>query len=197
MQPRYKKIIGDITSDFGKNLLLVMAIAIGVFGIGTIGGGYSVLKREIVHNYLGTNPAAATIELENSGIEPKFLDSIKRLPGVKTAVRHATVLARMKIQDKWLSILLFVIDDFKHQGTNKITMIGTEPPPTGAMLVERTALPVMHGDIGERILVQTAHGPPTQLIITGIVHVKKSQARLDGSICFASHSMTEVRHMLI
>ena len=58
MRPRYKKVFNDLKSDPAKNLMLVLAIAIGVFGIGTILGGYAVLKREMARNYMGTNPAS-------------------------------------------------------------------------------------------------------------------------------------------
>ncbi|HLP18430.1 MAG TPA: hypothetical protein VK470_19380, partial [Bacteroidota bacterium] len=62
------KILRDVTSDIPKNLMLVAAIAIGIFGIGTIIGGYSVLKREMAANYLGTNPASATIKVEGASV---------------------------------------------------------------------------------------------------------------------------------
>ena len=42
MSPRYKKVINDLRTDLSKNLMLVVAITIGVFGVGTILGGYTV-----------------------------------------------------------------------------------------------------------------------------------------------------------
>ena len=61
--------------------MLVLAIAIGVFGIGSILGGYSVIKREMTDNYISTVPASATIEIEGA-ISKELVDSVKQFPGI-------------------------------------------------------------------------------------------------------------------
>jgi putative ABC transport system permease protein len=170
MSIRFLKVIRDIASDYSKNSMLVVSIAIGVFGIGTILGAYSVLNREMVSNYAGTNPASATIEI-NSPISQALLDSVKIFPGIKNAERHATVSARMKVGDKWYPMLLFVIDDFSTKQINKINYDGGKTNPAdGTMLVERTALVVMQAEQGATITVKTANGKPTSLKIVGTVH---------------------------
>jgi putative ABC transport system permease protein len=170
MKTRYRKVLRDLTQDYAKNLLLVLAIAIGVCGIGSIMGGYSVIKREMKDNYQGTMPASATIELKDT-ISASLVDSIKKLPGIQEAERHATVTARMKIGDRWYPLLLFVVDDFATKRTNKITPVsGAVSPPAGTMLTERTALVVMHAKEGDAIIVKTAHGQPKTVTLAGIVH---------------------------
>ena len=171
MGPRYIKVLNDLKSDLAKNLMLVMAIAIGVFGIGAILSGYAVLKREMARNYMGTNPASATIKLEDVSIQRALVDSVKALPGVKTAERHATIHARMKINNDWHPLLLFVIDDFQNMQTNRVTHIsGAVIPATGSMLAERTALPVMQTGVGKKVLIKTPHGEQKRIAIAGEVH---------------------------
>jgi putative ABC transport system permease protein len=170
MSIRFLKVIRDITSDYSKNFMLVLAIGIGVFGIGSILGAYSVLTREMSSNYLGTNPASATIEI-NSSISQELLDSVKHFPGIQDAERHATVSARMKVGDKWYPMLLFVIDNFGTKQINKVHYDGGDKiPDDGTMLVERTALVVMRAEQGDAITVKTANGTPTSLKIVGTVH---------------------------
>jgi putative ABC transport system permease protein len=150
--------------------MLVLAIAIGVWGIGAILGGYSVIKREMTDNYMGTVPASATIEMEDS-ISTLLIDSVKQFPGIKEAERHATLLARMKIGDRWHPLLLFVVDDFAAKRTNRIRYIsGAAIPPEGTMLAERTAFIVMNAKEGEEIIVKTPHGEPKKIKLTGTVH---------------------------
>lgn len=170
MKTRYNKVIGDLTSDYSKNFMLVLAVAIGVFGIGSILGGYSVIKREMTDNYMSTVPASATIEIEE-GITEDLLDSVKQFPGIKEAERHATLVARMKVGEKWYPLLLFIIDNFKDKRTNKVYHItGETEPPTGTMLVERTAFVVMQAKEGDELIIKTPHGQPYKIKLSGTVH---------------------------
>ncbi|QIP13177.1 FtsX-like permease family protein [Spirosoma aureum] len=170
MKIRYLKVLRDLTSDYPKNLMLVLAIAIGVFGIGSILGGYAVVKREMAVNYLGTQPASATIELEE-GISRELVDRVKTLPGIQEADRRATLQARMKIHDKWYPLLLFVIDDFRKLRISKFNHVsGDTEPALGAMLAERTALGMMDAGEGAEITIKTQNGSPKLIRITGTVH---------------------------
>lgn len=170
MNIRYLKVLRDLTTDVTKNSMLVLAIAIGVFGIGCVLGGYSVIKREMTVNYQGTAPAAATIELEKP-ISPELVDSVKTLPGIREATRRATLVGRMKVHGKWYPLLLFVIDDFKHLSVSKFDYISGSPEPAlGTMLVERTALGVMDAAEGADIPIKTQYGTTRSVRITGTVH---------------------------
>jgi putative ABC transport system permease protein len=163
------KVIRDLTSSYSKNLMLVLAIAVGVFGIGSILGAYQVINREMASNYLSTEPASATIEFEGT-ISNALLDSVKSFPGIKTAERRATLTARMKVNERWYPILLFVIDDFKKMKVSKVLPVsGSQNPRTGSMLVERTALRVMQANEGDEVTIKTPHGEPRSLKITGLV----------------------------
>ena len=170
MKPRYIKVIRDLTSDYPKNLMLVLAIAIGVFGIGSILGGYAVISREMASNYLSTEPASATFEIEGH-ISPTLLDSVRKFPGIKKAERRATIVGRMKVNERWHPILFFVIDDFEKMEISKFHHIsGTKIPDEGTMLVERTALTVMEANGGDLITVRTPAGNEQALRISGVVH---------------------------
>jgi putative ABC transport system permease protein len=170
MKTRYRKVLRDLTQDYTKNIMLVIAIAIGVWGIGSILGGYNVIRREMNDNYRSTIPASATIELEDN-ISVRLIDSIKKIPGIKEAERHATVLARMKIGDRWHPLLLFVIDDFAAKRTNRMNYVsGAAVSPTGTMLAERTAFQVMQAVEGDSIIVKTPNGEPATIKLSGTVH---------------------------
>ncbi len=150
--------------------MLVLTIGIGVFGIGSILGGYSVIKREMTDNYMGTVPASATIEIEGN-ISKELVDSVKQFPGIAEVERHATLVARMKVGEKWYPLLLFVIDDFKDKRTNKMYHIsGTSQPETGMMLVEQTAFVVMQAKEGDEIVIKTPNGNPQKIKLAGAVH---------------------------
>ena len=163
------KVIRDLTSNYPKNIMLVLAIAVGVFGIGSILGAYKVINREMATNYLSTEPASATIEFEGA-ISNALLDSVRLFPGIKAAERRATITARMKVNDRWYPILLFVIDDFKKMQVNKVPPVsGSQYPDESSMLVERTALRVMQANEGDELTIKTPHGEERSFKIAGLV----------------------------
>ena len=170
MKTRYTKVIRDLTSSYSKTLMLALAIAVGVFGIGSILGCYTVINREMATNYLSTEPASATIEFGGI-ISKELLDSVKAFPGIKKAERRATITARMKVNGRWHPMLLFVIDDFSKMEISKFLPVsGAQNPDTQNMLVERTALTVMQANEGDEIMIRTPNGEPHALKIAGLVH---------------------------
>lgn len=170
MQTRYNKVIRDLTSDYSKNLMLVLAIAIGIFGIGSILGGYSVIKREMTNNYRGTVPASATLEVERD-LTKAMVDSVKQISGIAEAERHATLMARMKVGEKWYPLLLFIVDDFSEKRTNIARHVsGAAEPAQGAMLAERTAYVMMQANEGDELLIKTPNGEPKKIKLVGTVH---------------------------
>lgn len=170
MKIRYIKVLRDVTSDYAKNLMLVAAIALGIIGIGSILGGYAVVKREMTSNYLGTRPASATIEVDGD-LDRALVDSVTHLPGILVADRRATLMARMKIGDRWYPLLLFVMDDFRNQRISTVKSVsGAIEPATGTMLAERSALSMMAAKEGEFITIKTANGDPKSIRLAGTVH---------------------------
>jgi putative ABC transport system permease protein len=100
-----------------------------------------------------------------------LLKSVNAFPGIKRAERRATITARMRANDRWYPILLFVIDDFTKLEISKFLPVsGSQNPDRGSMLVERTALTVMQAKEGDEITIKTPHGVALPLKITGLVH---------------------------
>ena len=170
MKIRYLKVLRDLTSDYARTAMLVLAIAIGVLGVGTILGGYAVITREMTTNYSSTLPASATLEL-NEPISRELVDSVRRLPNLQTADRRATLSAQMQVQGKWYPLLLFVVDDFRTRRISTFRHLsGATEPPLGTMLVERTAFDVMKAQEGGNLLVKTMNGSPKTIRLMGTVH---------------------------
>ena len=65
MRIQYKKIIEDIFFNLSKTVLIILAIALGVFGVGIIIDSYCVTDREMKSSYEATNPASFTITVAN------------------------------------------------------------------------------------------------------------------------------------
>jgi putative ABC transport system permease protein len=148
---------------------MVIALAISIFGVGTMLGSYSILTREIERNYRSTEPASATLEL--AGADDTLAAEVRTFPGIADAEARATVLSRIRVGDDWIRLLLFVINDFNDLRLNKFEReSGAWPPPRGTMLVERSSVKVLKAGTGATLLVKTPHGVPCPVAVSGLVH---------------------------
>ncbi len=168
--PRWTKLARDLWAERGRLSLMIVAIAASLAGVGAITAAYAVLTREIAVNYLGTRPAAATLEIP-SGADPALVTAVRSFPGIADAEAREVILARARVGDDWRRMLLFVVDDFGDLRLNRFRLErGAWPPPEGTMLVERNAVSMLEAEMGRRVLVKTPRGAPRELLITGIVH---------------------------
>lgn len=168
---RWRKAARDLWSNKVRTLLIVLVVAISVFGIGAVLGAYSILTREIGANYLGTNPASATL-VTDSTVDDELVREALARPGVAEAEARRTVVARARVgQDEWRTIVLFVVEDFRGMrvGTFKPEQ-GSFPPRGREMLVERSAVPVLGAGLGDEVVVKTPEGPEKTLPVSGTVH---------------------------
>lgn len=170
ISPRWMKLLRDLRTAKGRMTMMVLAIAIGIFGVGTILSAYSILTREISRNYLGTNPASALIEMKQ--VSDSLVDAVRLRPGIKAAEAGSTVTARIEVKpNEWLPLLLFVVKDFNAMKINTFQPeSGAWPPPDGSLLLEREALPLVNAKVGEQLRVQTPNGPKREVSISGLVH---------------------------
>ena len=108
IRPRWKKLWRDLQSAYGRMLMIVIAIAISLMAVGTILGDYTILTREVSRNYLGTNPAAALIEVDKA--DNMLVQAIRKRPEIAAAEAGAILSARAEVKpDHWLPMTLFVI----------------------------------------------------------------------------------------
>ncbi|HET6764089.1 MAG TPA: hypothetical protein VFH27_10455, partial [Longimicrobiaceae bacterium] len=126
---RWRKLLRDLWLHPGRTATMTVAVALGVFGLGTMLGAYAILTREMGRNYMGTHPASATLELDS--VSPALVAAVRARPGIADADAHASLTARMRVGDDWRPIRIFVIGDFAalRIGTFR-SVAGAAAPPT-------------------------------------------------------------------
>jgi len=167
---RWRKALRDLWGDKTRTLLVVLAIAIGIVGVGAILNSYSVLIREMDRNYMDTNPASAILYME--GVDDALIQSIEARPEIAQAEARRIVGARYQTDtNQWLNTILFVIDDFDDLRVSTFTSErGDWNPAADEILIERSALQVIKDDVGDVAFIKTAGGTPQPLTINGIAH---------------------------
>jgi putative ABC transport system permease protein len=170
LSPRWKKLWSDLRVERGRVALMVTAVAVSLIAVGAVLGAMSILTREIAVNYLGTRPAAATLELPE-GVDAGLLAAVRARQEVAEADARDVVLARVQVGDDWRPLLLFAASDFDDLRLNVFRpQSGAWPPLTGDMLIERSAIAMVSAGEGQRVLVKAPHGSPRELRISGVVH---------------------------
>ncbi len=167
---RWRKALRDLWINKTRTVLVVLSIAIGIVGVGSILTSYTILIREMNRNYLDTNPASAVLYVE--GIDDDLVQSIQARPEIAEAEARRTVVARYQMgKNAWISIYLFVIDDFDDLRVNTFyPERGVWIPAADEILIERSALQLIQQDVGDVAVIKTVGGMPQPLTITGIVH---------------------------
>lgn len=168
--PRWKKLFRDILLTRGRITMMVIAIGVSLLGLGAVLSAYAILTREITRNYLSTNPASATIEIDRS--DAALLQAAQSLPWISALEARASVLSRVQLEaGVWQPLLLFVVKDFTALRVATFEPdSGAWPPPKGSVLLERTALDLFGRRLGDTVTVKTPGGPNQQLRISGTVH---------------------------
>lgn len=168
--PRWRKVLRDLWLGRGRAALMIVAIAAGNTGVGGILTAYAIVSREMSRNYLGTNPAAATLEMDS--VDDALVREVRARPGIAAAEARTSLLARVRIgPDTWRPLLLFVVEDFDAMRVSTVAhRSGAWPPPVGTMLAERSALGMLDTGEGQTVVVRTPNGAPREIAISGVVH---------------------------
>lgn len=166
---RVARILRELRLAPGRTLAMVAAVTVGAVAVGSALGAYAILAREIRASYLGTHPASATLELEV--VDRALVDEVRARDEVADAEARATVLVHVATGTERAGLLLFVVDDFEAMRIARFAPVsGAWPPPTGTMLVERSAVGVLEADVGDAVAIRTPAGATRELRISGLVH---------------------------
>ena len=166
----WRKALRDLWLNKARTILVILAIAVGVFGLGLVLDSYTILTREMNENYRRTNPASAT--LYTGPLDDANVQAVDGLPQIAEAEARRMVVGRIQVgPDEWLNIWLYVIDDFDQVRLDRFSPeLGQYPPQTGEILLERAALRLVDMKVGDTATVKIPDGEPVDLQMTGTVH---------------------------
>ena len=180
MTPRWTKVVRDLQQNKLRSALVMLAIAVGISGFGSVLSTYSILTRELNAGYLATNPAAATLWVNK--LDQRCREEVLSFPGIAAFEERRTISARVRSgAGEWKNAQLFVMPDFRNIRISTLKpQTGKWPPGDREVLVERDAFGVAQAKIGDQLTIQTPAGPETLLKLVGSVHDPgQAQARME------------------
>ncbi len=167
---RLRKVWADLWVNELRSVMAVLAIAIGLFGVGSILSAYAILNREIDANFMQTTPAS--IWLYAADADANLAETLLALPEIGAVDLRRRLQPRMQIDgENWLPMILIVIDDFEAMQVATFTSeSGNWPPAVGEILLERSSVNIQNVAFGDAVLLQMPDGTATELTFSGIVH---------------------------
>ena len=169
--PRWIKLWRDAVAARGRLALIVVAVAASVAALSTMALASAVLMREVPLSYRSSNPASAQLEL---AAEPDaaLLARVRLHPRIAQAELAGTLRGRVELAPgEWAPLLLFVVPDIASSAINTVhPEAGAWPAADGALLIERSALPLTHRAIGAPLVIELPHAGRRSVPIGGTVH---------------------------
>ena len=170
LSTRWYKVFHDLWSSRTRTLIVALAVAVGVYAVGTILAAQTLMVREFG---LGrTNARVAAAILTTYPFDAELAARIAELPGVAAAEGRATASARVLVApDTWRSLEITAVDDFERMQVDKyLPVAGAWPTRKGEIMLEGLGLGYLGAQIGDTLTLEMSDGTRKQLTIAGAGH---------------------------
>jgi putative ABC transport system permease protein len=170
------KLRRDLRATWSRMLLMVIAIAISLTVFGGVLAAWAVVGRETPRAYLGTEPASATVVLEEA-IDAEQMAAIaaqvRRRPGGIEATGRTQFTGQIEVngrlRDTPLQVFVATPDDPMRMATFDVQQ-GSWPPSPGDIFLGRDSLTLLDVAVGDTVTVKTPSGEPARLRVAGAVY---------------------------
>lgn len=150
-----------------RTMMVVAALALGVWGAGTPLFTWSVLEPDLAANFARTRPPHAVLHASNWS-RPELAALVAR-PEIESAALRDFGIFRVEVKpDVWLPLFLYGVDDFDDRSIAALEpQAGPRRPPRGTALVERDGLRAANFTIGSAPRIRVG-GTMRTLPISGV-----------------------------
>jgi putative ABC transport system permease protein len=170
IRPRWAKVLGDFWDNKARSFLVIASIGVGVFAVGMIAVGYSVLPAGLRETYTESNPA--NITLRTYPFSQDLLKRIRQMDGVQMAEGRRTVSMEARAagsSNAWEEMMLTVVEDFSDMRINLLTPVsGATVPPDRTVLLLDASQPLLGVGLGDSLEIRLADETIRNLPISGI-----------------------------
>ncbi|MGD9048911.1 MAG: ABC transporter permease [Anaerolineae bacterium] len=183
LRTRWHKVLIDLWKNRGRTLIVALAIAVGVYSIGTVLNVREVLIREYDRDQDGALMASAI--LRTAPFDEDLAERVAELPGVAAAEGRREIrtlvyegglppsgrppVGEQSIRQQ--DLVLTVISDFEEMQVDALTPLeGPLPPPKRGLILERQSLDYLGVEVGDVLVVELEDGLEKELTVVGIAH---------------------------
>ena len=164
----FKKSLRDMMIHNRSTLVAILALTIGLWGVGTLMVSLHIMTNDLDENYSQTSPAH--ISVRSKDFNRLNIEELRKNPNIMAAEIRDKSILRVEVRpDEWLPLWLYSVDDFERLSLGKFfPQNGSYPPPEGTIVIERNNLLVSEFDIGSNARVQS-RGSIVRTEISGVI----------------------------
>ncbi len=167
--PQWQKVINDLWDNKARTILVVLAIATGVFAFGGIFMSKELILADMSAQYVETNPAS--IEMSVSPFDEELVHAVEGLRDIDQAMGQAGMSVKLLTPDGPVNLYMRAYHDYDDLALNRLTPEqGIYPPGRRELLLERTSLDLGEAQIGDTVTIEMQDGQQRDLILAGTVH---------------------------
>jgi len=167
---QFKKALNDLWLYKSRSMIVILAIVLGVAGLGTVITAYAILQSDLNTNYLNTNPASATLITKES-LSLELTQKLAQLPYIEAAELRKKISGRLQVRpNKWIPLLLFVVNDFQEMRIATFKLQNGHWPGLGEMVIERDAARFLRQNQQSNLSIRLRGGKKQTLKVVGQVH---------------------------
>ena len=168
LSPRWRKAAGDLLAHKGRTLLVVVAMAVGLAGAGTILDAWALVQVATREGFRASDPAAATLRMDL--VDSALLTRVRAVPGIRDVQARRVTMARARIAGTTVPALLFTVADFTAVRIGRLApKAGTWPPADGMLTIETSSVDFSGASLGDEVQLSVGSGAPASTRVDGIV----------------------------
>lgn len=149
-----KKAFSDLRSSPGRTLLVILALAIGLWGVGGILVSYTILTKDLSENFTQTRPEHAVLTSKDFG--RLDMGALRGKHEIESAEFRDLSLQRVEVYpNDWIPLWLFGVEDFTNTSLAHLHIEkGDKVPAPGTLLIERNGRLISNLDVGSHARVR-------------------------------------------
>lgn len=149
---RWRKTFRDTWGHRSRTLLVVLAVALGLIGGGTVLNAWALLRTATQASYAASHPVAATLKLEP--IDATFLERVRQMSGIAAVRARRTVVATVQADGNQKTAVLRALDDVTRPDIGRLQDVqGAWPPRDGEIMIEHSSLGYSGAVMGQNVVL--------------------------------------------
>jgi len=168
MNTQLKQAIRNLRSNPARTMLVILALIIGLWGLGSLLVSFTILRNDLATNYSNTLPPHAIIVSKD--FNQLNLAELRNRSEIESAEFRDLSMERIEIvPNHWVPLWIFGVEDFSYFNLAKFyTQEGKKVPDPGTMLIERNGQKISTLKTGSQARI-SVYGPKIiEVPISGI-----------------------------